>query len=396
MVPAYGRLLAIGRGAEAIAPHLPAGCTLACAAELPAETDADLVLLLDPASAPSQAVAAARLERPLICVSPMAEADAFGVAMREVGLRPQCAAEVSPELRLFKWVRGGDTVACAPKRVLVLSYFHIPNFGDRLGYHVLNSLLPADVEVVHAPLAPFTVPEGAYDLLILGIGNSLLPRDACSPELAHWLEHIPRAIGIFGTQYRDQYREPAVARGLAALLDRLTTWWARYEEDIFAFGRGRANVRHLGDWLIAASPMANPRVERNLAVPPDILMREAPLDRTIQRIQAYRSVESARLHPLLCALTSAAQAAYREQRSGALNAIEGTDPDPQAESGKFRSLLYDVFGRTFDEGEFFAVDRQAVAAYRRKVLANMEALRAELYALLERQLPDSCSPIPLR
>ena len=387
MVPAYGNLLAIGPRAEAIAPHLPAGCQLQCAGELPAAVDADVVLLLDPARAPHLAAAAARLGRPLICAASAGEADALGAALRAAGLRLQCAEQVSPGLRLLKWVPGEDIATRAPKRVLVLSYFHIPNFGDRLGYHVLNGLLPADVEVVHAPLAPFTVPDGVYDLLILGIGNSLLPRDACSPDLAHWLERIPRAIGIFGTQYRDQYREPEAARGLAAVLDKVTTWWARYEEDMLAFGRGRRNVRHLGDWLIAASPMAVPRVNRNLIVPPNILTTEAPLDRTIQRIQAYRSVESARLHPLLCALTSAAQAAYREQRDGALNAIEGAQPDPQAESGKFRSLLYDVFGRTFDEGEPFPVNRQAVAAYRRKVLANMEALRAELYALLERDLP---------
>jgi hypothetical protein len=254
---------------------------------------------------------------------------------------------------------------------------------------VLNSLMPGDVELVYAPLAPFAVPEADYDLLVLGIGNSLLPRDACSPELAHWLARIPRAIGIFGTQYRDQYRHPDAARGLAAILDKVTTWWARYEEDMLAFGRGRTNVRHLGDWLIAASPMAVPRIDKNLVVPAEILTNEAPLDRTIQRIQDYRSVHSARLHPLLCALTSAAQAAYREQRGGALNAIAGTDPDPDAESGKFRSLLYDIFGRTFDEGAVFPVERQAVAAYRRKVLANMEALRAELYRLLERELPTA-------
>lgn len=390
MVPAYGRLLAIGSEGEAIQPHLPAGCTLRTVADIPERTDADLILMLAANATASQAADAARLGRPLVCAWPIADAATLRETMRHAGFRLQCEERAASALGLFKWIPDVG-IAATPetaKRVLVLSYSHIPNFGDRLGYHVLNSLLPADVEVVYAPFAPFAVPQGDYDLLIVGIGNSLLPRDACDPEFLGWLARIPRAIGIFGTQYRDQYRHPEAAAALDAILDKVSTWWARYEEDALAFGRGRGNVRHLGDWLIAASPMSAPRIDKTLIVPPDIVASEVPLDRMIQQLQACRRIDSARLHPLLCALTSAEQAAFREQRSGTSNAIPDAEVDPQAVSGKFRSLLYDIFGRTFDEGAPFAVDRAAVAAYRRKVLANMEALRAELFMLLDRAPPQ--------
>jgi hypothetical protein len=40
-------------------------------------------------------------------------------------------------------------------------------------------------------------------------------------------------------------------------------------------------------------------------------------------------------------------------------------------SGKFRSLLIDVFGRTWPESDFFEVPREAVAAYRARSLRVM-------------------------
>jgi hypothetical protein len=77
---------------------------------------------------------------------------------------------------------------------------------------------------------------------------------------------------------------------------------------------------------------------------------------------------SGRLHPLLCALASAERVAYREQRETGSGVI----------SGKFRSLLIDVFGRTFPEEQFIEVDRDAVALYKDKVQRGMAGLRLAL------------------
>ena len=272
----------------------------------------------------------------------------------------------------------GEAETSVCPRVLVLAYQHTANFGDRLGYHVLNSLLPAEAEVTWGTFLPWNVPDRDYDLLILGIGNSLIANDACNPALHRLLERVPQAIGIFGTQYRFQYRYPSAAAALDGILTRLTTWWARYEDDIAEFGQGRANVRHLGDWLISAFPMAVPTLERTLAIPPEIISHDQPLDRMIQRIQSYRAVSSARLHTLLCALTSAHQVQYQEQREA------GYADQP---SGKFQSMLCDIFGHSFDEDVPFVVDRAAVIRYKKKVERTMAGLRAELFGLLGCPLP---------
>jgi hypothetical protein len=389
MIPAYSRVLGIGPESAAVEAVLPAGCSYTSTDILPDETIADIIVILGTDAISNHqalALAISRLSRPLVCVSPIAglsESDLIPLrlSMGRVGFRLQCGEAVTPALSVLKWVSDdgiAQPVERGTKRVLVMSHYNTSNFGDRLGYHVLNSLLPAEAEVTYGTHHPWSVPDRDYDLLILGIGTSLLPQDARDPEFHKLLDKIPRAIGIFGTQYRELFHEPTTARAFDAILGKLTTWWARYEEDILAFGRGRSNVRHLGDWLVSAFPVAVPTLEKGLTIPPDIAGQEMPLDRMIQRIQSYRGVSSGRLHTLLCALPSADDVAYQEQRV-----------TPDLESGKFRSMLYDIFGRTFEENKLFSVDHEAVVRYKRKVEANLVELRAEMYGLLGCQVQGS-------
>lgn len=262
--------------------------------------------------------------------------------------------------------------AAAMKRVLVLSYLNYPNFGDRLGFQIINGLLPADVCVVHAALNYEFIPTGDFDLMILGLGQSLNVPAILRTELVELLDRIPHTIGIFGTQYRYQYREVMKPNQFANFLSRLTCWWARYESDIAEFGAALPNVRHLGDWLISAFPMTEPRFDDAYVVGPETRDIEGPIDRQIQRFQAHRQVSSARLHPLLCAMTSADRVRYQEQREA-----ERKEP-----SGKFEAMLLDVFGQTFPEDQWFDVDRDAVLRYKLKVEANMAALREQIVELL--------------
>jgi hypothetical protein len=279
-----------------------------------------------------------------------------------------------PNSGLCKLVpREGALLAPRPKKVLTLSYYNDANFGDRLGYHLVNALVPASATVVHATVKPWTVPDEDFDLLLLGTGHSLNAATVQRPELHALLARIPHTVGIFGTQYRYQYRKLIDPAAFDNVLDRLTMWWARNEEDVLTFGAGRTNVRHLGDWLITAFPNATPTIERTLDIPPEIKSQEAPLDRLIQRIQSYRRVNSARIHPLLCALTSADAVAYREQHEDPNNEI----------SGKFRSMLVDIFGRTYPEGEFFDVDHAAVRAYKTRVERNVSAMKQQIADLLD-------------
>ncbi len=258
----------------------------------------------------------------------------------------------------------------AEKTVWVLSHSNVANFGDRLGVQLLSQVLPPHAVVRHLQHKPFEAPpEGEPDLLILGLGNSLYT-PLLTDELAALIARAPVSIGIFGTQYR----EAMDCARLEGVIGRLHSWYARYEEDALIYGQGRGNVRHLGDWLIDAFPMSRPTDDEMLIIDASFDM-ETPLDRTIARIQRHRSVMSARLHPLLCALTSAETVGYEEQ--WAKDAWAGG-----ASSGKFRSMLMDVFGMAWSSDHMWRVDRSAVIGYKAKVAANLSGLRAELAELL--------------
>jgi tetratricopeptide (TPR) repeat protein len=254
----------------------------------------------------------------------------------------------------------------AERRVVVLSYNNAGNFGDRLGYHNICAMLPDHATVEFAHLKPWTATDKPIDLLVLGVGNSLF-EPLLTAELQALVDRSKRKIGIFGTQYRE-----AIDRGK---LDRLTGsldhWFARFEEDLLLYGKGRSQATHLGDWLIDNFAMTEPTNESLLRIGSEIL-RELPLDRTIQKIQSCRHVFSERLHPLLCALTSAETVGYAEQRES------GSD----LPSGKFASMLIDVFGRSFAENTRWRVNRDAVRTYKRAVAQNKQDVRRAIDRLL--------------
>ncbi|MCU1232528.1 MAG: glycosyl transferase family 9 [Candidatus Solibacter sp.] len=285
--------------------------------------------------------------------------------VQEAGLRIQASMR-SGENQILIRLHPEAHTTLRPKRVAVLSYNNVGNFGDRLGFHLINSLLPAEAELHYVHFEPWDVPEEPFDMAIVGMGNSMF-QPILTDRLLGFLDRVPTAIGIFGTQYRQSIDRARMDR----LLDRLSIWYARHEEDALWFGRGRNNVVHLGDWMISAFPMAQWHRDETLNVGREI-WQDLPLDRTIQKIQQYRSVFSTRVHPLLCALTSAETVAYREQREDAAN----------TQSGKFRSMLLDIFGRTFAEDEQFAFNRDAVAGYRAKVQKRMAAMPETIAKLL--------------
>ena len=127
------------------------------------------------------------------------------------------------------------------------------------------------------------------------------------------------------------------------------------------YGRGRKNVVHLGDWLIDQFPMTTPTSTSRCK---SATRSAAELRSTApsRRSSCTRQVYSARLHPLLCALTSAELVAYAEQPSEHM---------PDIVSGKFRSMLIDIFGRSYPEKKFFMVDRDAVTRYKARVHRNV-------------------------
>jgi len=291
----------------------------------------------------------------------------LAVLFDRFGFRIERADRVD-DMQILMKLRQSSAPAPLPAcSVAVVSYHDIGNFGDRLGYHIINSLIPGEADVHHLTFKTLAQARGSYDLVVLGIGNSIF-KPILSDEVIDVVRRGKAAIGIFGTQYRELISRPAMGR----LVDRLDTWFARFEEDVLHFGRGRANVVHLGDWLISQFPMAKAFDNQPLRIGSEILI-DLPLDRTIQNIQRHKNVYSTRLHPFLCALTSAELVAYEEQPDTEI---------PGIVSGKFRSMLLDIFGRTFPEKKFFIVNRSAVVRYKSQVHRNVALIGQRIEAIL--------------
>ena len=283
------------------------------------------------------------------------------------GFRIECTTPVDGGQVLMRLTPAERLRPVTPCSVAVVSCNDDNNFGDRLGYHMINSLLPGEAEVHHLTFRTLHEARDKYDLVVLGIGNSLF-QPLLGDDVLDIVARAKASIGIFGTQYRELIPRPAIDR----LVERLDTWFARTEDDVLMYGRGRKNVVHLGDWLIDQFPMSKPCEDDPLQIGDEIRPDHA-LDRAIQMIQRHRQVYSARLHPLLCALTSAELVAYAEQPSAQMPAIA---------SGKFRSMLIDIFGRSYPEKQFFMVDRDAVTRYKARVHRNVAKVGERIDAIL--------------
>ena len=115
---------------------------------------------------------------------------------------------------------------------------------------MINALLPGEAEVHHVRVPTLAKAQGPYDLVVIGTGDGAFPM-LFGDEVLDIVSRSKAAIGIFGTQGRELIARPALDR----LIDRLDTWFARYEDDVLMYGRGRNNVLHIGDWLIDQFPL---------------------------------------------------------------------------------------------------------------------------------------------
>ncbi|MGE5149028.1 MAG: hypothetical protein ACM3II_02810 [Rhodospirillaceae bacterium] len=282
------------------------------------------------------------------------------------GFRIECTTPIDETqvlMRLTPTERLSPAVACS---VAVVSGDDGGDFGGRLGRHMINALLPGEAEVHHLTFRTLNEARGNYDLIVFGTGSGLFP-PLLGDEVFSVMSRAKAAIGIFGTQCRELIPRPMLDR----LIDRLDIWFARYEDDVLTFGRGRNNVVHLGDWLIDQFPLTRATSDEPLVISND-LGQELALDRAIRTIQRHKQVYSTEPAALLCGLTSAELAAYAEIPS----------QQPHLSAGQFRSMLIDVFGRAYPEKKFFLVDRDAVVRYKARVHRNVAAVGARIDAIL--------------
>lgn len=281
------------------------------------------------------------------------------------GFRIASTAPISEREQLMRLTPTERFASAAPCSIAVVSNGEGGDFGDRLGLAMLQTLLPGEAEIDHLTFRSLQQARGSYDLVVLGTGNSLYP-PLIGDSLLDIVARAKASIGIFGTQHRELVPRPALER----LIDSLDTWYARNEDDVLMYGRGRSNVVHLGDWAIGQFPLARATADEPLEVGSDI-EPDMPLERAVAMIQRHRQVYTAQPQALLCALTAADMVAYADAPTGGLPA-----------TGAFRSLLTDIFGRGYPEKKFFLVERDAVARYKAKVHANVAGLRRRIETLL--------------
>ena len=246
-------------------------------------------------------------------------------------------------------------------RVLVVPLDHEAQASTRLGLQALGRLLPAEAERRVVPVSALDGVDGANvvgwaDLVIVGVGDDLTPDLARDPALHRLVREAPQAVGIFGT-----CDAPAIdPAALASLIDGLRAWMARHHEDVTLFGRGRANVVHLGHWLVGGVPMVESS-DPVLLVAGDPARADADLDEYARTIQRHHAVRATTPLALLTALPSAQRVLW-------------SAPDAAIDA-----LVLDVFGQRFPHGQWLDIDRAAVAAYR----GRLRAVESGLAGLFE-------------
>jgi hypothetical protein len=282
------------------------------------------------------------------------------------GFRIESTAPVDESQMLMRLTPTERLAPLVSRNVAVISSNDTNDLAARLGRQLINTILPGECRVHHLTPATLNRARQDYDLVILGAGGSLFP-PLLGDGALDVISRAKSAIGIFGTQGRELISRPAFDR----MLDRLDTWFARYEDDVLMFGRDRKNVVHAGDWLIDQFPLARATNDEPLVINGD-LGPEFAIDRAISTIQQHRQVYSTVPAALLCALTSADLAAYAETPT----------QQPDLSAGQFRSMLIDIFGRTWPQQKFFLVDRDAVIRYKTRVHQNVSKIRARIGAIL--------------
>jgi hypothetical protein len=274
------------------------------------------------------------------------------------GYRIDQQAPLADDEVLLRVVPAPDTLPPLPSQVAVVTGGD--DFGNRLGLRLVQSLLPPHADLHHLTFDALGDARDHYDLIVVGNGTALC-QPLIAPQTLRLLDRAGKAIGLFGTCYRELIPRAALDR----LLDRLDTWYAPHQEDLLTFDRGRCSAVHLGNALIDLLPLGQAEAEEPLELTRAGLL-SLPLDQSIEALRRHRQVTASDAAALLCALTTADVAAY--------TADEG--------SGACRSLLIDVFGRGYVEREAFVIDRDPVLRYKTMVRANLAVLRGRIEALL--------------
>jgi len=402
-IPAGAHVLDLGCGRMALKRYLPNGCSYQ-GCDLLARNDDTIVCDFNAGEFPTEAAAQADIVVMLGLLETIVDVESFFTHLRfskrdvilsycatdltgkcdraalgwvnnfsffdlarlfdRFGFRIECTAPIDGVQMMMRLSPAERLMPVMPCSVAVVSEAGAGRFGDALGLQMIDALLPGEADVHHLTFRTLDLAREAYDLVVIGTGQSLF-QPLVGDAVLDIVSRGKAAIGVFGTQYRELIPRPALER----LIDRLDTWFARYQDDVLMYGRGRGNVEHLGDWQIDLFPLTTATDDEQLRIGDGT--GGATLD--IETIQRHKQVYSAEPQPFLCALTSAELAAYAERPSLEL---------PDAAAGNFRSMLIDIFGRSYPEKDFFLVDRDAVTRYKARVHRNVLRVGERIDAIL--------------
>jgi hypothetical protein len=351
-IPAGARVLELG-GAASVKRHLPSGCTLEARTlgGFSSVANPDIVVMLDAlddaANCDAVFAPAARLQRSVILNYRPRDLDDTGRSNARLSfydlarlfdrhnLRIECNVPMGPGEVLLRLAPAEKLASPAPCSVAVIS-----TGEPHAGLQMIAGVLPPEADIHHLTGDTLHDARARYDLVVVGTGAGLSPA-MLTDALIDVVKRGASAVGIFGAQYRELIARPALDR----LLDNLDIWFARNEDDLLLYGRGRPNAVHFGEWAIDAAPLSQGR-------------------------DTITTIDATDLASLATALVSADIVRYRSGE--------------QLDAAEARSLLVDVFGRGYPPGDGFLVERDAVLRYKVRVRANIEALRDRIAAILRK------------
>lgn len=251
------------------------------------------------------------------------------------------------------------------RRIALINTEPSTSFSAALRLRLVNSILPPGAEPSVFDIGEIEQAEPNFDLAIVGTGGDL-DSAQISEGLLNFLDHVPRAIGLFGIGDRDSQNDK-----IACLLDRLFLWGARHEQDVLLYGRGRGNVLHFGDWLIDAFPLGLGTDGNSLRLDNSALLDAA--ENILAQLRRHHRADVGHPDLLLAALCCCDELSFHDEQNQA--------------AGRFRALLIDVLGRSYAQNEAIAVDREAVMAYKARTRLMIDELRKVLAIALGIQAP---------
>jgi hypothetical protein len=166
---------------------------------------------------------------------------------------------------------------------------------------------------------------------------------------------------VFGVAHRERINPEAMNR----LLKVVPFWYPRTMQELASYRHGTRTP--LGFWHTVFTPI------RRWKEPRDYALSSAdaegfPADCVVSNIVAGRRFRTNDYGQLAVALGTADEVRYEQ--------VLDAHGNP---AGEMEDLMRDVFGRTMGPGQWHKVKRPQVVAYRKRVAARVQHLRAEIW-----------------